>query len=97
MANCEAAHAEYDRLANGALQVGTLPKWMRVQGKVAWYVAQGPYSGLPEAWQKFHHGLGAARAGRPDGPAGDVYVCDPDDHRTDGGRQLLTILYLPIA
>ena len=41
MAECDEVRRQFDGLANGALQVGELPAWTRVQGKVAWYVFQG--------------------------------------------------------
>lgn len=96
MRHCEAAHAELDRLADGAVQVGVLPEWTRVQGKAAWFVARGPYSELGKVWETFHYKVEAARGGRPAGPAGDVYACRPEDHADDQQAGLLTILYLPV-
>lgn len=46
MACCSDVHKQFDKFANGKAQVGELPKWMHVSGKVAWYVHQGPYSEL---------------------------------------------------
>lgn len=97
MAVCDRAHAEFDHLANGAVQVGTLPKWMRIQGKVAWYVAQGPLSEMSKAWQTFMQKLEAAHPGRLEGPPGDVSVCPPEEHAKDGQRKLLMIIYFPLA
>ena len=95
MANCDATHKQYDRLANGAVQVGELPPSTRVKGKVAWYVYQGPYTGLGDAWQEFARKRTAAKL-RGQGSPGDVYVCDPMDHEKDGGKKLLTILWAPL-
>lgn len=94
MANCSEAHAQYDPIANGDGQVGSLPDWLRVQGKVFWWVHQGAYQGLGAAWTVFH--AKAAGAGvRPAGPPGEVYVCDPDDHR-DRPEEILTLLWIPV-
>lgn len=96
MATCDSAHGQYDRIANGAVQVGTLPDWMRIRGKVAWYVAQGPLATLGDHWQTFHAKVVAAKVGTPHGPPGDVFICDPADHEADGRKRLLTILYMPL-
>lgn len=90
MANCERAHARFDKVDPGKIHVGELPDWTRVRGKVAWSLFRGEYSGLPEAWVSF-----AARAmpAGPAGPAGDVYLCTVGEHDPD---RLLTILYLPL-
>ena len=96
MAICDAAHQRFDQLANGELQVGTLPSWTRVQGKVAWFVWRGPLDMLGEAWAFFHRKVRAANPGRPDGPPGEIFLCRPEDHRGDGQSKLLTILYLPL-
>jgi hypothetical protein len=93
---CDGVHRNWDPIANGVLQVGNLPDWCRVRGRVAWYVARGPVSELGPAWAAFHEKVAAARPGRPDGPPGDVLVCDPQDHKADGEKSLLTVLYLPI-
>jgi hypothetical protein len=58
MACCSDVHKQFDKFANGKVQVGELPKWMHVSGKVAWYVYQGPYSelgskGFSTFWKKF--------------------------------------------
>ncbi len=60
---------------------------MRVNGKVAWYVFQGPYRELPDAW--------AIGSGKVSGPPGDVYVCDPVDHKGTE-EKLITILWAPV-
>jgi len=96
MASCDAAHAELDKWVGAQTQVGELPGWTRVRGKVAWKVVQGPYSGLDAAWREFTIGLGSVQA-RPNGPCGDVYACQIPDHEPDGGAKLLTILYAPVA
>jgi hypothetical protein len=43
---CTDIHKQYDKFANGTVQVGELPEWMHIKGKVAWCVFQGPYSEL---------------------------------------------------
>ena len=54
MPSCESIHRAYDGLANGAVQVGELPEWMRVRGRVAWYVYAGSYRDIGEkGWQVF--------------------------------------------
>jgi hypothetical protein len=94
---CEPAHREWDRLANGPVQVGHLPPWTRIQGRVAWSVWRGPLDMLGEAWVFFHRKVRAANLGRPAGPPGDVFICRPEDHVDDHQASLLTILYLPLA
>ncbi len=97
MSVCDAAHQMFDPLANGDLQVGTLPAWTRVQGKVVWFVWRGPLDLLGEAWAFFHRKVRAAGPGQPDGPPGEVFLCRPEDHAADRQTRLLTILYLPLA
>jgi hypothetical protein len=97
VAICDGAHRALDPLADGEVQVGPLPSWTRVQGRVAWYVHAGPYSEMGRAWETFHRKVAAVRPGVPDGPPGDVYACRPEDHEADHGRQILTILYVPLA
>jgi len=97
MALCDAAHQEFDELANGDLQVGTLPPWTRVHGKVAWVVWRGPLDMLGEAWVFFRRKVRAVNPGMPDAPPGEVFLCRPEDHQGDGQRKLLTILYIPLA
>jgi len=96
MTACNELHEQYDQYANGKVQVGELPKWMRVSGKVAWYIYQGPYSelgskGFDEFWKKF----GEAHL-QMDGPPGDVYICSPDCHVEDKQTKMLTIIWCPI-
>ncbi len=95
MAHCDEFHKAYDRFANKDVQVGELPAWTRVQGQVAWFVAQGPYAKLSEMWPEFHGKVGAKRL-KVHGPPGDIYVCDPDDHKGDRERTLCTVLWVPI-
>ena len=92
---CAEFHRQYNRHANGDVQVGELPPWMHVQGRVAWYVAQGPYSQLSDMWQVF---MGKVQGSKVPvlGPPGDVYVCDPEDHEADAQRTLITILWAPM-
>jgi len=93
---CDSAHEMLDRFANGEIQVGTLPPWTRVQGRVAWTVWRGPLDLLGEAWTFFHRKVRARQPGRPAGPPGEVFVCRPEDHAADSQSRLLTLLYLPI-
>jgi hypothetical protein len=90
-------HAEWDRLANGDVQSGELPPWTHVTGPVLWYVAQGPYAGIGEAWTLF---MKKAHARFPavelSGPPGDVYVCDPADHAGAGASRLTTLMWAPV-
>ena len=44
MAECDDMHKAFGPLAGGAIQVGELPDWTRIRGRVAWYVYRGPYS-----------------------------------------------------
>ena len=93
---CSDVHKLFDKLANGKVQVGELPKWMHVSGKVAWYVYQGPYSelgskGFSTFWRKF----GEAKLEMA-GPPGDVYVCSPDCDEADKQTKMLTIIWCPI-
>jgi hypothetical protein len=95
MPPCEDAHREYDKHANGHIQIGQLPNWMNVNGKVAWFVFKGPYNELPEGWSEFMkkaHSLSNAKIA---GPPGDVYLCDPTDHKGDENN-MLTILWAPL-
>ena len=88
-------HKEYDRLANGKVQVGELPPWMHVHGRAACYIAQGPYSKLGEMWQEFMRKVRASKLAVI-GPPGDVYVCDPEKHEGDRERTLTTIMWAPM-
>jgi hypothetical protein len=95
LAHCDKIHEEYDRYANAHVQVGQLPAWMHVDGKVAWYVFQGPYRKLPEGWGEFMKKAQASNPGGFAGPPGDVYACDPQDHKGNEQR-LITILWAPL-
>ena len=58
MTCCTDVHKQFDKFANGKVQVGELPRWTHVHGKVAWYVYQGPYSelgskGFNTFWKRF--------------------------------------------
>jgi hypothetical protein len=97
MASCDAAHREFDRLANGEIQAGTLPERLHVQGRVAWFVHQGPYSGISRAFPAFMGNVQAKFPGKICGPPGDVYVCSPDEHTGAQERSLTTIFWVPIA
>jgi effector-binding domain-containing protein len=92
--SCDRVHAEYDRHANGLMQVGSLPPWTHFSGKVAWYVFQGPYSKLSEGWTRFMEKAHSAPTVRA-GPPGDIYVCDPAEHK---GKEesIITIFWAPV-
>ena len=96
MAACDRVHRDFDGLANGEIHTGELPAWMHVQGPVAFYVYQGPYASLSEAWSSFMQKALAAGAGEPAGPPGEVYVCDPLDHLQGKEEKLTTILWVPV-
>lgn len=96
MTCCGDVHKEYDKFANGPVQVGELPEWMHIKGKVAWYVYQGPYSelglkGFSDFWKKFGNAK-LKMAGAP----GDVYICSPECHETDKQAKMLTIIWCPV-
>jgi hypothetical protein len=89
-------HKQYDKFANGPIQVGELPKWMHVKGKVAWYVFQGPYSDLgPKGFGAFWKKFSEAKL-KMAGPPGDVYVCSPESHKADKQAKMLTIIWCPV-
>jgi hypothetical protein len=93
---CTDIHKQYDKFANGAVQVGELPEWMHIKGKVAWYVFQGPYSelgskGFRTFWKKFSE----AKL-KMNGAPGDVYICPPESHEADKQAKMLTIIWCPI-
>lgn len=88
-------HRQFESLANGDVQVGTLPEWLHVTGNCAWYVYQGPYYGIPDAWQQFMRKVHAKKL-QGAGPPGDLYVCNPADHESDGGKKLMTIFWAPL-
>jgi hypothetical protein len=90
---CDKLHAEYDRLASAGLQVGELPAWMHVTGKVCWQVYAGPYDGLGQAWPRFMGAAHPAHGERLDWPSGDVYACNPTDHPGEQQRDMITILW----
>ena len=96
MATCDAAHRDYDRFANKEVQSGELPGWMNIKGKVCFYVYQGPYSGLSQAWPTFMGKAQATFSGKVTGPPGDVYICDPTEHTGSAERTLITILWAPM-
>src|SRR3989475_10370931 len=77
MPSCDEFHRANDRIANGEVQAGKLPPFMHVEGRVAWYVAQGSYSKLGEMWREV---MEKVRAQKPPvmGPPGGIYVCDPE-------------------
>jgi effector-binding domain-containing protein len=94
MATCAAAHAEFEKKANGKIHVRTLPEWTRVTGKVAYAVYQGPYSGMASEWSRFPQNVMKSKL-TPNGPCGDVYLCPMEDH-PGGEKKLLTVLYFPV-
>jgi len=94
LTSCDHVHRDYDPHANSQIQVGVLPEWMHVTGKVAWYVFQGPYSQLPVGWNDFWAKFRSASL-EITGPPGDVYVCAPEEHRGDE-QKLTTILWAPV-
>ena len=93
---CDKLHAEYDRLANGAVQLGELPGWMNVRGPMCWYVYEGPYDGLGKGWEQYMKKAQAAHGPRLGGPPGDVYACDPTDHPGEKQKDMITILWCPV-
>ena len=95
MPSCEEFHKSYDRIANGEVQAGTLPAHLHIQGRVAWYVAQGPYSKLGDMWQEFMRKVRASNLPVM-GPPGDLYVCDPEEHRGPAEKTLSTIMWAPL-
>ncbi len=97
MASCAEAHRAFDELATGELQTGVLPPWLHVQGRVAWSVHRGPYSGISRAFPAFMEKVQTALPGAVRGPPGDVYVCSPEDHPGPGQPSLMTIFWVPIA
>jgi hypothetical protein len=95
MANCDAAHKEFDAVVERGIQVGKLPVWTCIEGKVAYRVVKGSYELLAKAWTDFPVQALAAARSAPRGPPGDVYVCSPMDHPRDPSN-MLTVLYLPV-
>jgi len=95
MANCDATHRVFDPLVAKGIQVGNLPEWTCVIGKVAYRVLKGPYEQLPKAWADFPSQALDAAGSPPRGPPGDVYLCTPTDH-PDEPAKMLTLLYVPV-
>jgi hypothetical protein len=93
---CDKLHEEYDRLANAGLQVGELPASMNIRGKVCWYVYEGPYDGLGKGWETFMGKAHAEYGQRLAGAPGDVYICDPEDHKGEKQKDQITILWCPV-
>ncbi len=95
MKSCENIHKEYDHLAHGKIRAGKLPAWTHVNGKVAWYVFQGPYSQLQHGWSTFWDKFRAAGLSM-EGAPGDVYVCPPEEHAGEEEKTLTTIIWAPL-
>ena len=95
MRSCEHVHQEYDTKSNGKVEVGILPPWMRVNGRVAWYVFQGPYKRLPDGWNEFWKKFGQNSTLKVGGPPGDVYVCMPREHEGNEDS-MITIFWAPL-
>ena len=95
MKRCTDLHKEYDKLANGEVHTGELPAWMHVNGKVVWYVFQGPYSELSKGWSRFMKKALAKKGSKVTGPPGDVYICSPEEHIGEE-ETITTILYAPL-
>jgi hypothetical protein len=68
---------------------------MHVNGRVAWYVFKGPYTMLPEAWSEFMKKASSLSTSKFAGPPGDVYICNPTEHKGDENN-ILTILWTPL-
>ena len=94
---CDEMHRQFGALANGDVQIGELPAWTRIHGRVAWYVYSGPYSELGEkGWRAFWTKFTTAPA-TMGGVPGDLYVCSPDAHVEEGQKDMLTLLFAPVA
>ncbi len=93
MTMCEEVHKQFDSIANADPQVGRLPEWMHIQGKAFWWVYQGSYEGLGDAWRAFGEMFLSSDI-KGAGPPGDLYVCDPADHE-DNPEKIITILWMP--
>ena len=97
MTCCEEMHKAFDAHANGTIQVGELPAFTRVKGRVAWYVYQGPYSDIStQGWDLFWKKFAVSNQ-KMEGAPGDVYVCNPGCHKEDRQAKMLTILWAPLA
>jgi len=81
MRSFEQVHKEYDMKSNGKVEVGVLPSWMRVNGRVAWYVFQGPYTKLPDGWSEFWKKFGDTS--KVAGPPGMCMSAPPQEHKGD--------------
>ncbi len=97
MTCCESIHKALDAKANGAIQVGELPAWTHVSGRVAWYVYQGTYADMTaNGWEVFWKKFATANL-KMEGAPGDVYACSPGCHKEDRGEKMLTIFWAPVA
>jgi len=88
-------HRNFDHYADGTVRIGELPPGLHVTGKMAWYVYRGPYSGIGHAFGEYMRKAIALRV-EPVGAPGDVYICEPDDHKADGQAKLLTLFWTPV-
>ena len=88
-------HRNFDHYADGTVRIGELPPGLHVTGKMAWYVHRGPYSGIGHAFGEYMRKAIALRV-EPVGAPGDVYICEPDDHKSDGQAKLLTLFWTPV-
>ena len=95
MRSCQTVHDEFEKYANGKVQIGSLPSWMHVDGQVAWYAFKGPYNSLPHAWREFLQKIRSLSEAKPYGPPGDVYACNPEEHKGDV-NSIITILWIPV-
>ena len=93
---CDDMHKAFDAKANGTIQIGELPPYAHVNGRVAWYVYQGPYRDISaEGWDVFWRKFATANL-KMEGAPGDVYVCNPGCHKEDKQAKMLTILWAPV-
>jgi hypothetical protein len=95
MARCDLAHKVFDSQVQKGIQVGKLPDWTCVGGKVVYRVLKGSYEQLPDAWSSFASEAMSVAGSPSRGPPGDVYLCTVMDHPKDPAK-LLTILYVPV-
>ena len=96
MSSCSMPHEKWDPIANGPVQVGELPEWMRIRGKLVWYVFQGSYADLGKGWGLFMEKVKASGLQGVTGPPGDIYVCDPEEHPGNLVSTMTTILWAPL-
>ncbi len=97
MTCCEEIHKALGAKANGEIQVGVLPAWTHVTGRVAWYVYQGPYRDLStKGWDVFWRKFATANL-KMEGAPGDVYACSPGCHKEDDQAKMLTLFWAPVA